>query len=82
MGFLQRLFGRRETPGGRVAKDRWRFVLTQDRARISLVLLDALKDEIITVISRHVNIDIRHVQVSVTESGSESSLVADIPLRN
>lgn len=82
MGFLQRLFSRRETPSGMVAKDRLRLVLTQDRAGISPVLLDTLKDEIITVISRYIDVDVRHVQVSITESGRESSLVADIPLRN
>ncbi len=82
MGFLDRLFSRHEPPSGRVAKDRLRLVLTQDRAGISPALLETLKDEIITVISRHVDVDVQCVQVSVTQSGRESSLVADIPLRH
>lgn len=82
MGFLERLLGRREQPSGRVAKDRLRLVLTQDRAGISPVLLETLKDEIITVISRHVHVDVDGVQVTVTQTGHESSLVADIPLTN
>ncbi len=80
MGFFERLFRRREPPSGRVAKDRLRLVLTQDRAGISPILLETLKDEIITVISRHVDVDVDGVQVTVTQSGHESSLVADIPL--
>ncbi len=82
MGFLERLFGRREPSSGRVAKERLRLVLTQDRAGISPGLLDILKDEIIAVISRHVEVDVDGVQVTVTQNGEESSLVADIPLAN
>ena len=80
MRFLDRLFGRREPSSSRVAKERLRLVLTQDRAGISPVLLDTLKDEIISVISRHIDIDVDGVQVTVSQSGHESSLVADIPL--
>jgi cell division topological specificity factor len=82
MRFLERLFGRREPSSSRVAKERLRLVLTQDRAGISPALLDTLKDEIITVISRHVDIDVDGVRVTVSQSGYESSLVADIPLAN
>ena len=82
MGFLERLFGRREPSSGRVAKERLRLVLTQDRAGISPALLDTLKDEIIMVISRHIEVDVDSVEVRVTESNRESSLVADIPLKD
>jgi cell division topological specificity factor len=82
MGFFERLFGRREPSSGRVAKERLRLVLTQDRAGISPVLLDTLKDEIIMVISRHLDVDVESVQVSVSQNNRESSLVADIPLKD
>ena len=90
--FIERLFGRREPSSGEVAKERLRLVLTQDRAGISPALLETLKDEIIMVISRHVDVDVDGVQVTVTQSGRggnsggkggsqrESSLIADIPL--
>jgi cell division topological specificity factor len=80
MRFLERLFGRHEPSSSRIAKERLRLVLTQDRAGISPALLDTLKDEIISVISQHIDIDVDGVQVTVSQSGSESSLVADIPL--
>lgn len=80
MRFLERLFGRREPSSGEVAKERLRLVLTQDRAGISPALLDTLKDEIIMVISRHVDVDVEGVRVMVTQDNRESSLVADIPL--
>ncbi len=81
MKFLQRLFGRREKASGSVAKERLHLVLTQDRAGIPPGLLDTIKDEIIAVISRHIDVDVDAVQVTVTENNRESSLVADIPLR-
>ncbi len=81
MGFLNKLLGRRrESSSGEVAKERLRLVLTHDRSGISPKLLDTLTDEIIAVISRHVDVDVDNVQVTVSKSGQESSLVADIPL--
>ena len=39
-----------------------------------------LKDEIIAVISRHLDIDADKVEVSFTEDQRETRLVADIPI--
>jgi len=81
MKFFERLLGRRYEPSsGEVAKERLRLVLAHDRTSISPALLDTLKDEIITVISRHVAIDAESVQVTFSQSARESRLVADIPL--
>jgi cell division topological specificity factor len=81
MRFLERLIGRRyQPPSSEVAKERLRLVLAHDRADISPALLDTLKDEIVTVISRHVAIDAEGVQVTFSQSARETRLVADIPL--
>jgi cell division topological specificity factor len=80
MKILDRLTGRRASASGEVAKERLRLVLAHDRAHISPGLLDTLKDEIIDVISKHINIDPDGVQVTISESTRESRLVADIPL--
>jgi cell division topological specificity factor len=81
MRILERLRGRRDkAASGKVAKERLRLVLAHDRAHISPGLLDTLKDEIISVISRHIDIDAENVQVSISQSARESRLVADIPL--
>nr|HID12911.1 cell division topological specificity factor MinE [Anaerolineae bacterium] len=81
MKFFERLLGRRYEPSsGEVARERLRLVLAHDRANISPALLETLKDEIITVISRHVAIDAEGVQVTFSQSAHESRLVADIPL--
>ncbi len=81
MKFFERLLGHRYKPSsGEVAKERLRLVLAHDRAYISPSLLETHKDEIITVISRHVAIDAQGVQVTFSQSAHESRLVADIPL--
>jgi cell division topological specificity factor len=71
---------RQKEASGQVAKERLRLVLAHDRSSISPALLGRLKDEIITVISQHVEIDTAGVQVSFTHTLAESRLVADIPL--
>ena len=80
MKILERLRKGRKTSSGKVAKERLRLVLAHDRAHISPGLLDTLKDEIISVISRHIDIDADSVQVTISQSARESRLVADIPL--
>ncbi|RLC97635.1 MAG: cell division topological specificity factor MinE [Chloroflexi bacterium] len=81
MKFLERLGVRRYKPSsGDVAKERLRLVLAHDRTSISPALLNTLKDEIITVISRHIAIDVEDVQVTFSQSAHESRLVADIPV--
>ena len=80
MGFLDRILGR-PTPTAEVAKERLQFVLAHDRSDISPQTLDLLKDEIIAVISKHVEVDREHVDVSITRVGNTSRLVANIPVR-
>ena len=80
MRILDRLKSRRQKSSGEVAKERLRLVLAHDRADISPGLLDTLKDEIIDVISQHVDIDANGVQVTISQSTRQSRLVADIPL--
>lgn len=80
MGFLSKLMGRDEPSSREVAKQRLQLVLVHDRANISPGLLAQIKDEIINVISRHVDIDRNGVEISFSQQGRESRLVADIPL--
>jgi len=79
MQVLNRLL--RPKDGSRqIAKERLQFVLVHDRAQISPQLLERLKDEIIAVISRHLEIDSDGVEITLSQSRRESRLQADIPL--
>jgi cell division topological specificity factor len=80
MGFLDQLLGRQETRSSVVAKERLQLVLVHDRIKISSASLEQMKDELITVISRYVEIDPDGVQVTFTQSKRASRLTADIPV--
>jgi cell division topological specificity factor len=80
MGFLSRIFGERQPTSREIAKERLQLVLVHDRVKISPAMLERMKDELITVISRYVEIDADSVEVTFTQSKRQSRLVADIPL--
>ena len=74
------LFRRKKKSGQYIAAQRLRLVLTHDRANISPGMLEVLKDEIIAVISKHLDIDTENVVVNLTEDNRRTRLVADIPI--
>lgn len=78
--FFERLFGRREAPSAQTAKERLQFVLIHDRTDISPAVLEQLKDEIIAVISKHVDINRAGVEINLSQSQRENKLIANIPL--
>jgi cell division topological specificity factor len=80
MRFLDRLFGRQEPTSRQVAKDRLQLVLVHDRVNISPAMLDTMKDEMIKVISKYVEIDPDGVEVTFSQSKRQSRLTADIPI--
>jgi len=63
------------------AKERLQLVLIHDRTDLTPTELNSLKDEILEVIARHVDIDSNAVQIAVEHDGRHQRLVADIPLR-
>jgi len=64
------------------AKERLQLVLIHDRTDLTPAALEALKDDLIAAISRHIEIDPNAVRINVAHDGREQRLVADIPLRS
>jgi cell division topological specificity factor len=79
MGFWDELFGRKKSSADN-AKQRLKLVLVHDRSEIPPGMLELIKDDIIAVISRRINIDREHVQVQINHESSDSKLLVDIPL--
>lgn len=79
MEFINWMIGRKKSAGS--AKERLQLVLIHDRTDLSPTALDALKDELIEVISRYVDIDPAAVSINIAKNGNSQSLLADIPLR-
>ena len=64
------------------AKERLQLVLIHDRTDLTSAQLEALKDELLTAISRYIDIDPDAVQIGLEHDGRSQRLVADIPLRS
>lgn len=79
MSFFSRFFGQKGNSGS-VAKNRLQLVLVHDRVNLSPGKMDELKDELIQVISRYVEIDRDGIDISLTENNNQSRLTAHIPL--
>ncbi len=75
-----RIIGR-DRKSAEQAKERLKLVLIHDRTDLTPAALEALKDELIKVISRHVTIDPEAVRIEMSQEGREQRLIADIPLR-
>lgn len=78
--FLDRLLNR-EPKSAQLAKERLKLVLVHDRTDLTSHSLNELKDELIQVVSQHVEIDSKAVRVEMQQDGRIQRLIADIPLR-
>jgi len=63
------------------AKERLKLVLIHDRIDLTPDALDKMKNELLQVISKYVEIEPGAVRIQMSQEGREQRLVADIPLR-
>ena len=78
--FIERIFGKNRKSANQ-AKERLQLVLVHDRINMTNSALDDLKDEIISVISRHIDIDPKAVIIEMSQEGRQQRLIADIPIK-
>ncbi|GAC1386180.1 MAG: cell division topological specificity factor MinE [Herpetosiphon sp.] len=82
MSFLDTLFGRTRATSSSVAKERLLTVLVNDRVKLTPDMLQAMRAEIIAVISKYVDIaDPDAIDVSLMRGDTADHLKADIPVR-
>ena len=79
MNFIARFF-HQTSRSADVAKDRLDLILASDRSKLSPHTLDVMRDEIVTVLSKHVTIDDKNVNVTVMRTPEGNHIVANIPL--
>ena len=77
--FIGRLTGRKRKSAYQ-AKERLQLVLIHDRTNLSSKVIETMKDEIIEVISRHIEIEPNSVSIELNKDGREHRLIADIPI--
>ena len=78
--FITRLFGGSEGSKNK-AKERLRLVLVHDRASRSPGLVEAMREELIAVISKYLEIDEEGLEVDFDESDDSVALIANIPVK-
>lgn len=77
-----------ETKSKEAAKDRLHLVLLQDRANVSADFLELMKQEIIDVIKKYIEVDEDAIDVRLTNKTDENgingvpALYANIPIKN
>ncbi|MBX6342084.1 MAG: cell division topological specificity factor MinE [Thermomicrobiaceae bacterium] len=84
MGFLDALFGRsqpRQTQSASVAKQRLVEVLVQDHVKLTPETMEAIRADIIRILSRHLDVDADRLQINITRSERGEALVANVPVR-
>lgn len=77
----------RKKNSGVVAKDRLKLVLVSDRANCSPEVMELIKNDIINVISKYMEIDAEGLDIQITQTESETdngkvpALYANIPIK-
>ncbi|MCC8080483.1 MAG: cell division topological specificity factor MinE [Lachnospiraceae bacterium] len=73
---------------GDLAKDRLKLLLVSDRVNCSPEVVEMIRDDMIRVISRYVEIDTEGLDIRIIQTGtsegerSEPALVANIPIQS
>lgn len=80
LDLLKRLYTKEPSSSREQANNRLRLVLTHDRAGTSQELMETLKEEIIKVIIKHVEVD-GAPEVTFVSQGRQSALDINIPLK-
>lgn len=81
MNLFDRIFGRQEDKSKSVAKDRLKLVLMHDRADIPPAMMEQMRQEIIAVIAKYVEINEAELRVDLERADTTVALVANIPIR-
>jgi cell division topological specificity factor len=78
----------RKKNSGDVAKDRLKLLLVSDRANCSSEMMEQIKNEIIQVISKYMDIDTEGLDIQITQTESDGNngtvpaLFANIPIKD
>ena len=76
--FIQRFFGK--PPSSATAKERLRLVLLSDHLSLAPDVVEALKHDLIEVISRYVEVDVPNCDVTFEHRDKEVAMLANIPI--
>ena len=82
LDILMKLFGRNEKKSAQTAKERLQVVLIHDRASVAPEVLDQMKDEIIAVTSKYMDLNKNGMEISLANDSESVALVVYIPVNS
>ena len=77
---VMKLLNRNQKTSKEIAKDRLKVVLIHDRANISPEVMQALKNDLIEVISHYMDINKNEMEISLENDDNSVALLANIPV--
>ena len=77
---VMKLLNRNQKTSKEIAKDRLKVVLIHDRANISPEVMQALKNDIIEVISHYMDINKNEMEISLENDDNSVALLDNIPV--
>jgi cell division topological specificity factor len=81
MGVFEFMVGRKKPTPGELAKERLKVVLVHDRMKISPELLEVIKAELLSVLSRRLDVDEQQMQVNLMREAGLDLLHTEIPIK-
>ena len=71
-----------EKKSGQIAKDRLQLVLVHDRASVSPEIMEKIRQEIIAVISKYMDVNKSDMKIQLANDEDSVALVANIPVES
>src|SRR3989442_14640368 len=81
MGVFNFIIGRKKPTPSEVAKERLKVVLAHDRLKVNPELLELIKADLLAVISRRLEVDEQHVEITMAREDRWDRLQADVPIK-
>ena len=81
MELLSRIFGKESSASKDIARERLRLVLVHDRSMVSPEIINSLKNELVQVIQKYMDVDLESLLVNIEGEDNSVALIANIPIK-
>ncbi|HWQ74174.1 MAG TPA: cell division topological specificity factor MinE [Syntrophomonas sp.] len=78
---ISRIFGKESNTSKDIARERLRLVLVHDRSMVSPEVISLLRDDLIQVIQKYMDIDLEGLMVNIEGEDNSVALIANIPIK-